>query len=408
LTTPKPLDQGPWRFLFASCHHPFHVHWDGLDGNWFIRNLVNNYKRNPEQRPDALFFIGDEIYADDWWEEHLLLPWHDQDERLAARLATYADCYRSFWNRRTWGDLLRLAPSYMMWDDHDIRDGWGSNVHDFVGDDFSKAAKEKFTAARRAFELFQTCGNPPAASGQDYQFTLDWGPISFFFFDPRTHRRYRDPVDYHPFGPDQMRRYQAWLNDAGQRAQVLVVVTSSPTAFIKSWRLNLVSEHLCGYMRWAEKYLHAEAFDDDLRDQLPNRVNARGRDAIVAGLAGVVMSYPPGAKRACLMAGDVHVGAYSRIKLDQGRAIDLWTASPISNIPNWKLRMLAALALPGMPAGNLNGQALRAASLWTKSARNVVSLSVEPHPDPSQAPLVRGELIYESGMGIKSMKRVMG
>ncbi len=408
LATPKSPDQGPWRFLFASCHHPRHVEWDGLSGNAFIRDILRRLAQEPGRRPDGLFFIGDQIYADDWWEEHLFLPWRDPEQRFLGRLATYADCYDFFWRPWPWADLLRQAPSYMMWDDHDIRDGWGNNVHDFRGDDFSAPAKEKFAAAAQAFRLYQACGNPPASSKDDFQFSFDWGPISFFVFDPRTYRQFRKPVPFHPYGPDQMARYHKWLAEAGERAQVLVVITSTPTAFIKGWRLNLGAFHMEKFMRWGERYPHVEAFDDDWRDQLPCRLNVAARDVIVGSLAGVLAAHPAGSKRGILMAGDVHCGQYARIDIDRQRAIDLWTASPISNIPNWPMRLAAAWAWPGRPVGDLQGRQLVARQMQTKAARNIVELTIDPNAEPGMAPRVRGELVYESGFSLRTISHTLG
>jgi hypothetical protein len=404
-TAPRP-ETGNLRLLFASCHHPRHVFWDGAQGHAFVRRLLARLQG--EARPHAQFFIGDQVYADDWWQEQLFLPWRRAGLRRRARLNTYAEVYDRFWWHPEWAELLRLAPSYMMWDDHDIRDGWGDNVHDFQGPYFKPAAWEKFQAAGRAFELFQAEGNPARPSPDDFQFTLDLGPVSLFCFDNRTYRSYRRPCELHPFGPGQMARFRRWLEEKGAERQVLIVVTSSPGVFVKPWRADFIARRLPALMRWYENAFHGEGVDDDLRDQLPGYLNRRARDAILAGLAGFLQRHPAGAKRALWVGGDVHVGGYCRIPVGQGRAIDQWIASPLTNVPNRGLHMLAAWGLPRRRAGaGPDGRSLMARRFWSKPARNVVTLALLPPPRPGQAPRVRGELIYEHGFGLKTLTRIL-
>lgn len=396
------------RIMFGSCHYPRHVFWDGDQGMSFVRLLLKNFEEHPQRRPHAHIHLGDQIYADDHWKEQLYLPWPGLKKRHQARLASYSQVYDLFWRHPEWSELLRLAPVSMMWDDHDVRDGWGDNWHDFHEGRFKPAAWEKYQAARQAFTLYQTQGNPPAQSGQDFQFTLDMGPVSIFVFDPRTYRCYQNPCDYHPFGPSQMERYRSWLARAGQESQVLIVVTSSPPVFIKRWRLDLAAYRLTGFMRWMERFLHWEGFDDDWRDQLSCSLNIKARDAIVGGLAEMLQAHPPGARRAVLVGGDVHVAGFCRIPVGPDREIHQWIASPTSNIPNRLLYWAAHYAWPKRPAGIMGQRRLWAKDFWAKPVRNVLSLSLLPPPAAGQAPRVQGDLLYESGFELKIFQRILG
>jgi hypothetical protein len=406
MRTPPP-EPGEPRLLFGSCQYPGHVSWDGDQGMSFVRLLLKHFQAEPGQRPHALIHLGDQIYADDSWKEQLYLPWPALSDRHQARLATYGQVYDAFWRYPEWSELFRLAPAAMMWDDHDVRDGWGDNWHDFKDGKFKPAAWEKYQAARQALVLYQTQGNPPAPDPQDFQFSVEMGPVSVFVFDPRTYRCYQEPCDYHPFGPGQMERYRAWLKEAAQKSQVLIVVTSSPAVFIKRWRLDLISKRLTGLMRWMERFLHWEGFDDDWRDQLGCSLNQKARDAIIEGLAEVLLSHPPGAKRALWVAGDVHVGGFCRIPVDEGREIHQWIASPTSNIPNRFLYWAAHYALPFRRAGKVRGRQLWAKNFWAKPVRNMLLLSLQAPPAPGQAPSVTGELLYESGFRLKTLRRTL-
>lgn len=85
-----------------------------------------------------------------------------------------------------------------------------------------------------------------------------------------------------------------------------------------------------------------EAFQDGLFS-FPNR---KARDAIVEGLAEVLLNHPKGYKRAIMVAGDVHVGGFYRIPVDPGQEIHQWIASPFSNLPNRLLYWAVRYALP--------------------------------------------------------------
>ncbi|RYG71750.1 hypothetical protein EU245_13055 [Lentibacillus lipolyticus] len=52
----------PANILYGSCRKP---HGKGKDATTHADNVIRNCYRNPEKRPSALFFMGDQIYADD-------------------------------------------------------------------------------------------------------------------------------------------------------------------------------------------------------------------------------------------------------------------------------------------------------------------------------------------------------
>ncbi len=405
-TTPKAEGEVT-RLLFASCNHPFHVGWDGEAGNRFLGRLLAEMERRPELIPDAGFYIGDQIYADDFWQDELYLPWPDEAERFAARLRSYGQVYDRFWSHPFWAELMRLAPGYMIWDDHEIRDGWGCNVHDFDGDRFKTSAYEKFLAAAEAFRLYQSLGNPPPDSEHDFQFTIDIGPASLFVFDNRMHRCFRQADEFHPYGADQMERFEAWAAEAGRRAEVLIVVTSTPPVFFQPWRLDFVADRLAPAFRGLEKLFDFEAVDDDLRDQLPFRLNILTRDTIIARLADFLTAHPPGAKRAVLVGGDVHVGGYVRIDIDAERRIDQWIASPITNIPNSLMYKAARWAKGSQIVGRRAGRRYKAHRFFFSPRRNAVLLSLLPPDEDGRAVKVKGEFLYENRFGLKVFSKTL-
>lgn len=118
-----------------------------------------------DAEPSFLLMMGDQVYLDeddpDIFERH-----YESD--AATRRRAMADKYRANWTREPLRRLFAHVPTYMVWDDHDIRDGWGS----LAGDSPTLAAKHPrgapiaakleafFEDARDVFWHFQGCRNP--------------------------------------------------------------------------------------------------------------------------------------------------------------------------------------------------------------------------------------------------------
>jgi hypothetical protein len=135
-------------------------------------------------------------------------------------------------------------PSVMMWDDHDIRDGWGSQ-----GDESHPEWREYYRHARDAFVAFQGARNPnfetivnarhwdqprPAvaiddAAGfeerqvEEMDFTFDRGLATFFVADARSAKS-RDPQ----LRGRQFERIEEWLSNPQRRDRPTVFVFAFP------------------------------------------------------------------------------------------------------------------------------------------------------------------------------------
>src|SRR6185295_243435 len=85
-----------------------------------------------------LLLGGDQLYSDSMWEElELLSKWAALPTAQGVRQAAsetlkrqIADFFRSLypkrWSQAAVARALATIPTLMMWDDHDIMDGWGS------------------------------------------------------------------------------------------------------------------------------------------------------------------------------------------------------------------------------------------------------------------------------------------
>ncbi len=116
----------------------------------------------------ALIMGGDQIYADAIFnEKQPLYAWSQKPlkEQLSAPVSDtlrqridqfYLDTYiRSWTQSAALRYCLASIPSIMMWDDHDIIDGWGSQPYRL---ETSPAYQAMFDSAKRYFTLFQVRG----------------------------------------------------------------------------------------------------------------------------------------------------------------------------------------------------------------------------------------------------------
>jgi PhoD related phosphatase len=163
-----PARGGPLRIAFTACngreaeltgsHEP--------QRNALWRQLTAEHVKAPIH---LLLHGGDQLYADSLWQEvPALAAWQrlPAKRRLAApfppELATgVADYYFSrycwLWTQPELAALLPGIPSLMMWDDHDILDGWGSHDPEWQA---CPVFQGIYTAAREQFALFQLAARP--------------------------------------------------------------------------------------------------------------------------------------------------------------------------------------------------------------------------------------------------------
>lgn len=112
----------------------------------------------------ALLMGGDQVYADSIWtvvptlKQWNGLPMADKLTRKPSQQMLeqldrfYCELYCTRWQQESTAQALATLPTVMMWDDHDIIDGWGSFPHPLQQCPVFKAI---YKAAAKHFELFQ-------------------------------------------------------------------------------------------------------------------------------------------------------------------------------------------------------------------------------------------------------------
>ncbi len=200
-------------FAFFSCHEPFKKHQEpatkprrGAGGR------MAHKKRKPGPRPldpgrldmwkhlgaaissgdgpAFLLGLGDQVYADDAWR-----PGKSALKRMTptAREQLYRDIYQDYLGIPEVQDVYSRCPSFLMWDDHEIRDGWGSYKRDAT----EVYRKQMLEAAAAVYGDFQLAHNPYAAHGAGLAdpgyYAFQYGEIGFIVPDLRRHRSVKPP-----------------------------------------------------------------------------------------------------------------------------------------------------------------------------------------------------------------------
>lgn len=169
-----------------------------------------------EQHPlDFFLMTGDQIYAD--------VMFH----RAARSREDFCTAYRRGFSQEHIARLFRSMPTYMMLDDHEIRDDWS---RDRLGEE-----EELFVNAMHAYRCYQDSHNPDherplnKVQDADWWYTFKHGAFPFFVADSRTQRIKRPAGNAHRtiLGERQLKSLKDWLK-ANQAAPRLFVVMSVP------------------------------------------------------------------------------------------------------------------------------------------------------------------------------------
>lgn len=315
-----------------------------------------------KQRFHLLLMGGDQIYFDSIWEDlkplkgWIGLPRKEQLEfPVSAALekkieAYYINLYSTRWmpaQRKAWGSKERTLdgtlamscmPTVMMWDDHDIFDGWGSYSVEMQR---SPLFQTLFRHARRAFWVFQMqqaaehlpelklrtdvnvrtddplfepipwteelqvdkLSLPLLDMQPGFSFAHAIGPARLVVADLRTERSHEQVM-----GPKTWTALQAYLNaiprndrvHPGSGCQHLLFMSSVPVVHPK---LSLAEAFLDNF--GSDHVLDSSA--DDLKDHWTHDDHEGERKRLIETLLKVANDKQ---LRVSIVSGDVHVAAW--------------------------------------------------------------------------------------------------
>ena len=341
-TFPEPGQDVDLSFAFMSCHKPFKLVYRlrglGYEMPHLLKipyltkkdrvlnesslvmwkKLASLNSIESESRPRFLLGIGDQIYADELWKKEgnglplKYLKTAQHDEQIEA----YSNIYRKQLGLHPVSSVTLNTPVFFTWDDHEIRDGWGSH-----GDE--KECMYMFEAATEAYHKYQLKHNPFVNTKEGY-YAFKYGNIGFVVLDLR---RYRDCMADPPtlLSDNQFDWLQQWLTDNSKDCRVVFIVCSVPLVHL-SYAIS---------RRAGKVYMKHTGLADDLRDQWNSKAYISDAKRFIHLLFDI--SNQKGV-RIAILGGDVHVGTFAAIrsfdpKHELHPVIYQFTSSPISNKP---------------------------------------------------------------------------
>lgn len=306
------------RIGFVSCNG---VEDEGLipwrPGNRNER-WVSLSRAHQKQPLHVLIHGGGQVYADSLWDAcPALTPVLEAEvpKRLKMPFTrTLADQLMNFFFQlycRTWSQpevatILAAIPSVMIWDDHDIFDGWGS--HSLAAQE-SQISRGIYQVARRHYSTFQlgaSLREPPdcvwGAATNTFTQGLLIGDVGLLALDLRSERSERQV-----FSEATWKQLSGWLwRFHGCRK--LLIVTSVPTVFP---HLGLVER---GLMNWWT----SDLYRDDLRDQWRSAAHFK------SWLQFVNLCGDFALKSKCqvtFLSGEINLGAWGTVR---GGGAEMW------------------------------------------------------------------------------------
>ena len=342
------------RVAYVSCNGQE----QGDDGrslderNLMWRRLSEDHKHAPLS---LMLHGGDQLYADEVLDAHpVLQAWKScsddekpahvfSDEVKMAAEAYLFQRYLSLYSQPWIADLLATAPSLMMWDDHDIIDGWGSHSDSLLD---SPVGKGVFQAARTMFMLFQQAvtedhpRDPAEHSRRSLGFAAAFPGFDILAPDLRSERR-----------PDRIMDQDGWF-----------VVTKALSRKCHAKRLFLMSSvPLLGpRLSWIEALIgfvpKLRRYEDDLRDQWQSHAH---RGEWTRFLSLITETIGERELDLTVLSGEIHLATRAEMELGGAKSLNQLVASGIAHPPPPRLYARALGGLAAFGESPLPGQRIR-------------------------------------------------
>lgn len=332
-----PPDQGVPRIAFCSCNGAVDLHPDDPPppGWKFWRKF---WKRRPgpemwqrlgaEHRADPFHYMvmtGDQIYADTMARKVPALAALDLGAKAVIRLdldrAGKAEVQRqlaAYFERlyiATWSDpdiaaALASIPSVMMWDDHDIIDGWGSHPEALQGSDLMRAI---YPVARTYFEIFQvrTAANSSLICSEDnkqagrhhYSMHLKLRSVELVVLDNRSQRtRHRVMTDAQYEDVARVLTGELFDDEADEQDRLLCIVIPVPVAHLD---YSALAEGLLARLS-GDRFTSTLSLVDDAIDHWGHANHRIEQKRLLDLIFEAARSATRRPYHVCIVSGDVH------------------------------------------------------------------------------------------------------
>jgi alkaline phosphatase D len=305
-------------FALISCHKPRQKKLKHIPVMWKML-----YDKMKEKNAGFLIQSGDQVYCDNGdkytvnaWEKSLELAnskAQPGDEEHRKMLDYYRQVYFDGWTFDAVQHVMSSFPQYMIWDDHEVEDGWGSRE-----EQFRPAEQAVFKAAKDAYYEFQHSHNPDSLKQGGMYYAFHYGAAAFLAPDLRGERNITTET---LMSGTQFGEIKKWLeSDRVKNSKVLFLVSSVPL-FHLNRKLFSMSKVVTFFLKDVR---------DDVRDQWSSL--EQNKEARRKLLRMLIDWSGPTNKPVFILGGDVHVGTEACIK-KAGSETYLYqvTSSPITN-----------------------------------------------------------------------------
>jgi hypothetical protein len=310
-------------------------------------------------KPHFVLLVGDQVYFDedkpDVFADHFRSTAETRRRAMAAK-------YRPNWSRSPVRRILANVPTYMVWDDHDIRDGWGSSAADSPtlaakyprGRRIYDQSVAYFEDARDVYWHFQRVraplpgdildpgmdnyvGAPPLhGQRQAMPYVFRCGRLVVLMLDSRGDRdvfRNADPI----LGTEQWQFIDRVFANLPAEVEALAVVTPTPIASLDPdgnvmKLMGNRTDDIEAFKRGDEEELFHPESTEDIAD---------------LGLAAL------GARATRLLGQPVNLGSFKVSNIDEAR--DQWSHKYSRREQAELIRKAAAARLTNRPGGSPRG-----------------------------------------------------
>ena len=292
-------------FGLISCHKAFQSN-PAHDSR--LRMWEDLGKRLTEFEGKFLLQVGDQVYCDapdcNAWEKCHTTTSHPE------RLKYFRDVYFDSWGYKEVQAVTSQFPQFMIWDDHEVTDGWGAN--DFH---FTPESQSIFAVAKMAYIEFQDAHNPDPFIRGEFYYAFHYGNAAFFVLDARGHRNVTTDT---LLGDTQWEQFEKWIQSpAIQAAKVLFIISSVPVFHLSRdfWSLGKIVNDAAD--QWSFKGRDKTKGNNIERRRLLKNLFQWSGDAN---------------KPVYILGGDVHVGTeVCMVHTTRKQVIQQITSSPITN-----------------------------------------------------------------------------
>jgi hypothetical protein len=317
------------RCVAWSCHMPYETRNGVAVMEKNALKILDWYAKEVRKfRPDVIWGGGDTAYSDgtsatDFANEvYGKGTWYRNPESREWLRREYRKMYRHFWSLEPMRMVLASYPHLFIWDDHEIRDGWGSE-----GIDFRPGNLEMFRIAKDVAEEFILNSGPRIRpDGFEAHQAYVTGPLAAFIFDTRSRRNYEIPGEK-LISREQFEDFTAFLDivKADSNVTDLITQTSVPFVGLRTWTTELITRLPKFLTDWALRGVR-----DDVRDSWTSPGNLPTLSAVLDALRFFMAKRPD--VRVTNVSGDIHVAqAYKIIMPGATAPIHQVTTSAITN-----------------------------------------------------------------------------